>query len=157
MLKRANSRSTSSLSISVAQNPKIARMCGILETNTLRLIDPPLVLVLEVRGEYTRQQLDAIGKSFVCQLNLFEAESRQNADYIVEMFDQQVEESVKSIHTGLPPKKLHNLVGSTASNAVLLKISHEYDAKRKLFFAFPHLSVRLPGRYYLSCVVSRVG
>lgn len=156
MLKRVEPVPPGSISISVAQNPKIARMCGVLETNTLRLLDPPLVLAMDIEGDYTRQQLDAIGKSYVCQLNLFEAKSRQNADYIVESGGEHIKEPSNSTEMHSNPKKLHNLVGNTASSAVLLKISHDYDAKRKLFFVFPNLSVRIPGKYYLSCFVSRV-
>jgi Velvet factor len=144
------------ISLSIAQNPQISRMCGILESNTLRLIDPPLVLALDVETEYNNQQLQDIGKRFVCVLNLFESKSRQNADYIFDAVDDKSELS-SSRDNNPSPARMHNLVGNTVSSAILLKTSHEYDSKRKLFFVFPTLSVRLPGTYYLSCIVSRIG
>lgn len=144
-------------SISLVQVPKIARMCGTLETNTLRLLDPPLIVGLDIDGEYTRQQLIAIGKTFVCKLNLFECNSRQNADYIVEMIPKNSISDIQSEGYELVVKRMHNLVGNTVTTAILLKISNEFDAKRKLFFVFPSLSIRLPATYYLSCTVSRVG
>jgi hypothetical protein len=76
MLKKAESIPVTchKATISVAQNPQIARMTGILETNTLRLLDPPLVVELSIAGAYTKHQLLVLAKTFVCKLNLFEVE-----------------------------------------------------------------------------------
>lgn len=157
MTKGSDSSYHPNASISIVQTPKIARMCGTLETNTLRLLDPPLIVKLDLEREYTSQELIAIGKTFVCKLNLFESVSRQNADYIIEMIPSSGTGSRKNAACSTGLKLMNNLVGSTVTTAILLKISHEFDSKRKLFFVFPNLSIRLPGKYSLSCSVSRVG
>jgi Velvet factor len=129
----------------IRQEPKLARMSGISPSNSKRLLDPPLVIELQFDGEYSNDALEQIGNTFACKLNLFDFDTNQNADHIIELF------KMDSIQTA----SLHNLLGNPVTTAKLLSDSDSTSTK-KLFFVFPHLSIRLTGRYYLSCSISRL-
>lgn len=140
---------TTTFSIAIVQEPKLARMSGISPSNSKRLLDPPLVIELKLEGEYSNAALEKIGNTFACKLNLIEADTNQNADHIVELLRYDI--YLKSNNV-----KLHNLLGNPVTTAVLLYDSENNNTPKKLFFVFPHLSVRLTGIYYLSCSISRL-
>ena len=156
MLRNPDNLNPSNVSIKIVQNPKIARMSGVRERNTLRLLDPPLILELEVVGKYSKPRLEAIGKKYVCQLSLRDDEFGDNCDYFTEVANTQDTKFRQVDNQIYPAKTLHNLIGNTVSTATTLRAGEDYDTPWRLFFVFPHLSVRLAGRYYLLCVVSKL-
>jgi Velvet factor len=133
--------------VEICQSPKIGRKCGVLETDTLRLLDPPLIMELKIDKDLSDTEMQYVAKSFICKVTLFDLETRSNCDYLVETNSDQDQ----------PPKIIQNFVGKRVTTAKVLRDSENLENPKKLFFVFPQLSVRICGNYYISCVVSKLG
>jgi hypothetical protein len=145
MLQKDNFSKVVKFSTTITQTPQIGRMCGLLETNTLRLLDPPLVLELKIDKDLSKSQIEYLVKSFTCKVTLFDFDTRLNCDYL----------QVGDNHQQEKPRIVQNFVGMRVTTPKILRDSENLDKPKKLFFVFPQLSVRISGKYYISCVISK--
>jgi hypothetical protein len=111
----------------IVQQPKLARMSGINESKSRRILDPPLVVYLDCKSD-----------NFIAKTNLF-TETDQNADYLVDPTTDT---------------RISNLNGSVITTPRLLFDSPS-RTRKKLFFVFSKLSIRQAGRYYLTCTIAQ--
>jgi hypothetical protein len=130
--------------ISVLQEPVQGRMTGLAESSSRRILDPPLVVQLDIKSianmKPSDRQLRTIASRFVCSAILYhDAEMEQMA------FARLVEG--KADDSGF----YNNLLGLSCRNCSYFNTPEE---SRKTLFVFPDLAVRTHGYYRLLCVVS---
>ena len=125
-------------SISIIQQPKIGRQAGVLETSSKRLLDPPLRTT-------EKGNINHLAKLYTCKVNLHQAKTKINADFIIK------EEKKERDYT----TSLKNLLWDSISMAKVFyeRADGSSNDCQKLYFVFPHLSIRIAGDYYLSCSV----
>ncbi|KAJ2743081.1 hypothetical protein GGI20_004019 [Coemansia sp. BCRC 34301] len=134
--------------LEMAQHPVRARMCGFGEKDR-RPLDPPPVVRLRVRdddGEFVQNEDVDIWK-FVVSATLWAPKTDHDRSIVINpntlpgpvpMYQSS---SVISLSE---PVKVRNLVGTTVSNAYLLKDEND---NLNIFFIFHDLSVRTEGQF----------
>jgi Velvet factor len=133
-----NTNTTNSLldvKVTIIQQPQIARMSGINESKTRRILDPPLVLHLDLP---TNQSFTTT--NYIAKTNLFTEDGR-NADYLIDKKNDT---------------RIVNLSGSIVTTPRLLYHTPEMNQK-KWFFVFAKLSIRQAGRYYITITITKIG
>ncbi|KAJ2002508.1 hypothetical protein GGI04_003282 [Coemansia thaxteri] len=133
----------------MAQNPIRARMCGFGEKDR-RPLDPPPVVRLRVRdddGEFVHNEDVEVWK-FVVSATLWAPFSDNDRSIVINPNTLPgpvpMYQSSTSVISLSEPVKVRNLVGTTVSNAYLLK--DDKDAIN-IFFIFHDLSVRTEGKF----------
>ncbi|KAJ2724671.1 hypothetical protein GGI07_001823 [Coemansia sp. Benny D115] len=141
--------------LEMAQHPIRARMCGFGEKDR-RPLDPPPVVRLRVRddnGEFMQSEDVDIWK-FVVSATLWSPHNDNDRSIVINpntlpgpvpMYQPSVS-TASSVMSLSEPVKVRNLVGTTVSNAYLLKDEHD---KLNIFFIFHDLSVRTEGQFRL--------
>lgn len=133
----------------MAQHPIRARMCGFGEKDR-RPLDPPPVVRLRVRddkGEFMANE-DVETWKFVVSATLWSPNTDSERSIVINpnTLPGPVPPypSSASIIPMNEPVKVRNLVGTTVSNAYLLKDEHD---RVNIFFIFHDLSVRTEGQF----------
>lgn len=131
-------------SISVLQEPVQGRMSGLAATSSRRILDPPLIIRLNIESianhKPSEWQLRNATWRFVCSVVLYhESEMEQLA-------------VARSIEGKTEDTWFHNnLLGLSCRNCSYFDTPEE---ERKTLFVFPDLAVRLYGHYRFRCIVS---
>ncbi|KAJ1739001.1 hypothetical protein LPJ68_005060 [Coemansia sp. RSA 1086] len=156
-VKEADSRTKGRLEkyvLEMAQHPIRARMCGFGEKDR-RPLDPPPVVRLRVRdeqGEFMQSEDVEIWK-FVVSATLWAPHTENDRSIVINpntlpssvpMY--QASSAAASVMSLSEPVKVRNLVGTTVSNAYLLK---DHNDQLSIFFIFHDLSVRTEGQFRL--------
>lgn len=142
--------------IIIRQQPVAARMSGMLDMKTKRLLDPPLIIQIEFDAIIPDDVLSKHADLMVCKLCLLDSNDNP-ADFAT----KKVPWDPAGKHL-LDPNGFHNMIGSHVSVSVPL-VGEEFlqdqeaegtgQAIRNLFFVFPDLCIRIPGDYYFKCFV----
>ncbi|KAJ2352424.1 hypothetical protein IWW50_004824 [Coemansia erecta] len=142
--------------LEMAQHPIRARMCGFGEKDR-RPLDPPPVVRLRVRdsnGEFLQSEDVEIWK-FVVSATLWAPHSDNDRSIVINpntlpssvpMYQPSSSAATASVMSLSEPVKVRNLVGTTVSNAYLLKDHRDH---LNIFFIFHDLSVRTEGQFRL--------
>ncbi|KAJ2362169.1 hypothetical protein H4S01_004914 [Coemansia sp. RSA 2610] len=144
--------------LEMAQHPIRARMCGFGEKDR-RPLDPPPVVRLRVRddrGEFIHSE-DVEMWRFVVSATLWAPHSDNDRSIVINpntlpssvpMYQSTTSSSAAaaSVMSLSEPVKVRNLVGTTVSNAYLLK---DHNDQLNIFFIFHDLSVRTEGQFRL--------
>ncbi|KAJ1665226.1 hypothetical protein IW140_003504 [Coemansia sp. RSA 1813] len=137
--------------LEMAQHPIRARMCGFGEKDR-RPLDPPPVVKLRVRddnGNFLKSEDVDIWK-FVVSATLWAPHSDNDRSIVINPNtlpgSVPMYQSSTSVMSLNEPVKVRNLVGTTVSNAYLLKDEHD---ELHIFFIFHDLSVRTEGQFRL--------
>ncbi|KAJ2079478.1 hypothetical protein H4R24_003746 [Coemansia sp. RSA 988] len=147
--------------LEMAQHPVRARMCGFGEKDR-RPLDPPPVVRLRVRDEDGRfmQSDDVAIWKFVVSATLWAPCSDNDRSVVINpntlpssapvyqssSSTSSAAAASSSVMSLSEPVKVRNLVGTTVSNAYLLK---DHNDQLNIFFIFHDLSVRTEGRFRL--------
>ncbi|KAI9500946.1 hypothetical protein GGI25_005395 [Coemansia spiralis] len=137
--------------LEMAQHPIRARMCGFGEKDR-RPLDPPPVVRLRVRDENGNfiQSEDVDIWKFVVSATLWAPYSNHDRSIVINPNtlpgSVPMYQSSSSVMSLNEPVKVRNLVGTTVSNAYLLKDEND---DLNIFFIFHDLSVRTEGRFRL--------
>ncbi|KAI8323215.1 hypothetical protein GQ54DRAFT_243144, partial [Martensiomyces pterosporus] len=137
--------------LEMAQHPVRARMCGFGEKDR-RPLDPPPVVRLRVRGDDGRflNSEDVDIWKFVVSATLWAPNSENDRSIVINPNTLPgpipMYQSSSSVMSLTEPVKVRNLVGTTVSNAYLLKDENDH---LNIFFIFHDLSVRTEGRFRL--------
>ncbi|KAJ2397123.1 hypothetical protein GGI05_000796 [Coemansia sp. RSA 2603] len=137
--------------LEMAQHPIRARMCGFGEKDR-RPLDPPPVVRLRVRdenGDYMQSEDVEVWK-FVVSATLWAPHTDSDRSIVVNPNTLPgpvpTYQSTSAVMSLSEPVKVRNLVGTTVSNAYLLKDEND---EMNIFFIFHDLSVRTEGRFRL--------
>ncbi|KAJ2450594.1 hypothetical protein EV183_004195 [Coemansia sp. RSA 2336] len=140
--------------LEMAQHPIRARMCGFGEKDR-RPLDPPPVVRLRVRdeqGEFMQSEDVEIWK-FVVSASLWAPHTENDRSIVINPNTlpssvpvYQSSSAAASVMSLSEPVKVRNLVGTTVSNAYLLK---DHNDQLSIFFIFHDLSVRTEGQFRL--------
>ncbi|KAJ1778676.1 hypothetical protein GGF47_002162 [Coemansia sp. RSA 2524] len=142
--------------LEMAQHPIRARMCGFGEKDR-RPLDPPPVVRLRVRddsGEFLQSEDVEVWK-FVVSATLWAPHSDNDRSIVINpntlpssvpMYTPAAPAATASVMSLSEPVKVRNLVGTTVSNAYLLK---DHRDNLSIFFIFHDLSVRTEGQFRL--------
>ncbi|KAJ2731488.1 hypothetical protein IW152_004519 [Coemansia sp. BCRC 34962] len=135
--------------LEMAQHPVRARMCGFGEKDR-RPLDPPPVVRLRVRdedGDFMLNEDVDIWK-FVVSATLWAPSSDHDRSIVINPNTLPgpvpMYQSSSSVISLSEPVKVRNLVGTTVSNAYLLKDEND---DLNIFFIFHDLSVRTEGQF----------
>ncbi|KAJ2808786.1 hypothetical protein H4R20_000644 [Coemansia guatemalensis] len=147
--------------LEMAQHPVRARMCGFGEKDR-RPLDPPPVVRLRVRDEDGRfmQSEDVDIWKFVVSATLWAPHSDNDRSVVINpntlpssapvyqssSSTSSAAAASSSVMSLSEPVKVRNLVGTTVSNAYLLK---DHNDQLNIFFIFHDLSVRTEGQFRL--------
>ncbi|KAJ2849342.1 hypothetical protein IWW36_002700 [Coemansia brasiliensis] len=159
-VKEADSRTKGRLEkyvLEMAQHPIRARMCGFGEKDR-RPLDPPPVVRLRVRDDYGEfmQSEDVEIWKFVVSATLWAPHTENDRSIVINpntlpssvpMYQSSSSSAAAaSVMSLSEPVKVRNLVGTTVSNAYLLK---DHNDQLSIFFIFHDLSVRTEGQFRL--------
>ncbi|KAJ2156804.1 hypothetical protein GGF46_004946 [Coemansia sp. RSA 552] len=145
--------------LAMAQHPVRARMCGFGEKDR-RPLDPPPVVRLRVRDDRGQFMLseDVDSWKFVVSATLWAPYSDHDRSIVInpntlpssvpvyQASTSSAAAAASSVMSLSEPVKVRNLVGTTVSNAYLLKDDKD---QLSIFFIFHDLSVRTEGRFRL--------
>ena len=139
-----NASQEAEFSISVLQEPVQGRMSGLAATSSRRILDPPLIIRLNIKSiadhKPSEWQLRNATWRFVCSVVLYhESEMEQLA------FARSIEGKTEDTWFH------NNLLGLSCRNCSYFDTPEE---ERKTLFVFPDLAVRLYGHYRFCCIVS---
>lgn len=128
----------------IRQHPDRARMSGMGEQVSRRMLDPPLILQLDILPSptlYNPEQLASLGNIVMCSVVLYHAtESQIQAVADIPPTPQRTELS----------RYVPILLGERVKNARYLDTN---ENTKKHFFVFNDLSVRIQGKFRLHCTV----
>lgn len=137
------------------QEPDRGRMCGLGDSVSRRMLDPPLVLQVVFATPLSKEQLYAKSMQLLCSVHLLESLAPEVEDDAGDT-DQiscatLFQTSIKSHARPQADKScIPVLLGTTCINANVL---NDLDGTQQMFFVFCDLAVRLQGHFQLSWTV----
>lgn len=142
--------------IILRQEPDRGRMCGLGDSVSRRMLDPPLVLqVIFTNKQLSKDQLYTRSMQLLCSVHLMESMVPEQDD--TDDTDQiscatLVQSSIKTAAAKAHHDKscIPVLLGTTCINATIL---NDLDGTPAMFFVFHDLAVRLQGHFQLSWTV----
>jgi len=126
----------------IRQQPKLGRTCGLVGSQTRRMLDPPLILEADYKA-LEAVDVKYLDHNLICKISL-RLEDGTIADYLVAENSPKVKQK-ESHHF------IENLVGNKVQNGQFLNDSFNPKEEKKLLFVFPDLGVRLSGTYFIRC------
>ena len=154
-------------SVEILQEPLQARMSGLTNTASRRMLDPPLVLKVNLNGQNvggkSLKENDKLNlaRQLVCLVELVDADGNNQSFASTEydthlLSDLDISRSTKTLRQGQiidQSKVLTLLLGQTARSCSYMYLSQK---EKSLVFIFSDLSIRVQGQYRLNCSVVHV-
>ncbi|KAI8926820.1 velvet factor-domain-containing protein [Entophlyctis helioformis] len=160
----------------VRQQPQRARMCGFSNARDRRLLNPPLILQVTMHDGNNNRHLVSMDRSpyLICHASLWSADGRHHYSAVLNPRSSSAtpvafKEDIES-RTAMGPlanERSLNAAGVVITDAnsdqfceVLVgnpiskcSVLFDLDDTQGMFFVFPDLGVRSPGRYTIKCSV----
>jgi hypothetical protein len=141
--------------VAILQEPVQARMSGLTNTASRRMLDPPLVLNVKVKSAASKiveeKDKENLSMDLVCLVELVDgygkSQSFASAEYDNHYTCTQNTEKDAAIDRS---KILTLLLGQTARSCSYMNLS---ENEKSLLFIFSDLSIRVQGHYRISCTV----
>lgn len=124
-------------------------MCGLGDSVSRRMLDPPLILQLAFTGSILSPlQMTNLASRLICHVSLAGPDPAANQSHLIlsNADPSQIQESAR------PENLVKTLLGQTAVNAMILE--DVADGNKRMFFVFPDLAIRIQGEYRLVCHVA---
>ena len=136
-----NSSKEVDFSVQILQQPEQGRMSGLSATSSKRILDPPLVIRLNIKSiankKPTEWQMRKVACRFICSIVLYHAESDEHMAF-TSAIDSQA---------GF----YNNLLGQTVQSCTFFDTP---EVDRRTLFVFPDLAVRVQGSYRMMCSIT---
>ncbi|KAJ3323713.1 hypothetical protein HDV06_001443 [Boothiomyces sp. JEL0866] len=126
----------------IRQQPSRGRMCGLGDTVSRRMLDPPLIIQLLLPQPAKNYQ----PFEFICNTTILDAEDGTHNGLICfskTIGHKTLSTSIKSV-----------LLGQTVTTGVLLNDMKSNELQ--IFFVFPELAVRIQGDFKLCCNIGNL-
>ncbi len=148
----------SGIKIKARQEPDRGRMCGLGDTVSRRMLDPPLVLEVVISQELSEEDMTTLGLNLLCNVSITAnvPDDQTHRDETISINKKELEipsdqsfliqSGLRSVPPRLGETYIPVLLGSRTINAIVLK---DLDNKKKLFFVFADLACRIQGAFKL--------
>jgi hypothetical protein len=140
--------------VSIRQEPIRGRMCGLGGNVARRMLDPPLIVQLdfEERREFTEAEVATVALRFLSHVTIQAVCGDSNSS--VKDAHILITKSSRITAKNIQSQYLSTLLGQRVVSSVYLEDCN--DGKKRFFFVFADLAIRIQGIYTLTCNVVNI-